>query len=277
MKTSQFAVLAACLVVTSHAFAMLGAGDTVVVVGNADVGELENRIQVLAQWGEQLKSMTDQLEEAKKVVDLGNQAADIKGDMRQLGQSMNPANSLIEFESGAMDVPSTADLWQKSDPSRALSTDLRYNSGGPIGTSFKVNGETVQRDKKKYAGFEKERSALEIQRSALDEQREIEARELEEIARNQKILAGNPTEAEAAMATAAIEASNARLAAIRLRADRAKGAAENLEQQRDLEKEMLAQKEKEETEARAKSVNTKAAAALKAQENFKFTYTPKAK
>ncbi len=271
IKTRTAVIIITLLGWATSLRAVFGVGDTVVVVGNADMGEIAHRAAEIAEWGKQIESVKQQIDQFNKVIKQGQEMADVVGNPKKSLQSITNVRASI----GGLDISYDS---QGSAARNRMSTFDSLNR--TVGTTMTIDGQTANRDVSLYDTYSagdsySDNLRAEIERNNAEQKRIAQQRQalLDEMASRQS--AGTLSQADMQQYLIALDALKAKQDASDGIVTNAKQSLdeEEIQRRRDEERQRVADKEKVDATAK-KAADTLDAAARKSTEKTKEEIKP---
>ena len=242
-----------------RAWAIMGAGDTTVIIG--DLTDEIKWPRELAQWTELINSTRDQIQRTDELIKLAGDPDKVMGTLiESVPDLMKPVEDAVGLET-RLQVLQTAQSYFGLK-SVAVQT---YRDINKVDDAYEAFGQRFQRDKKRYVQFAMQEAMYARYKRAVENQEEIDKKEA-------KILKDSLEALKTAKTTAEIDGLKAKIAASQQRQDlahqkseQAKGELDAFNGQLVVEDARKAEADREWAQAVVDRMREKALAAYKAQ------------
>lgn len=254
-------VLAVLSFISPKAYAILGAGDTTIIVG--DVTDAWKWPRELAQWTTLINNTTQQIQKADALIKLAGNPQELASELiGSVADVTQPAEHAIGLEKRE-----DAMAFGKALYGLGAASKRTFNDANNIGAEYQAFGEAVKRDPKRYEQFAMQQALYERYKTAVDNERTVAKAEMKIQRDAMEKLRTAKTQTEIEIFSAKIAASKQRQDLAHQLAVQSKNELDAMRGQVALEQERKSEADREWAEHVIAQMRAKALASYNAQLN----------
>jgi hypothetical protein len=177
MKTNQLGfavgiVLAVFALTSPRAYAVMGVGDTTVIVG--DITDAWKWPRELAQWTVLIEKTTSQIQKADAMIELAGHPD------RLIGEVLGSVSDVTQPAEQAVGLEKREDALNFGKALYGLgATSMRtFNDANHVTDEYQAFGENIKRDPKRYEQYAMQQALYERYKKAVDNEREVSRNEM---------------------------------------------------------------------------------------------------